>query len=106
MDELSKHLFDTSVAMSRMQAHGFAGFRPENGSPLETVHAVFLGDRLLGLYRKEEAAIVTAHRIRISDVYAGLTWQKTTHAHSGRQVWTCEVRGETITLTIEPRRVE
>lgn len=85
-----------------------ANARAEFGAPapLATVHALFLGDRLLGLYRTEEKVVVEAHRIRQGDVYAGLTWQKTTHAHSGRQVWTCDIHGETISLVIEPRRVE
>lgn len=98
--DVSAHVFDLATRMNRTLA---AQVTP---SALQTVHAVFLGDRLLGLYRREEGAIVTAHRIRVSDVYAGLTWQKTTHAHAGRQVWTCEVRGETLTLTIEPRKVD
>ena len=97
--DLAKDVFDLATRMNRTVAEQVA-------PRLDTVHAVFLGDRLLGLYRKEEAAIVTAHRIRVSDVYAGLTWQKVTGPYTGRQVWTCEVRGETITLTIEPRRIE
>ena len=101
MDDLSRHMFDTGVAMNRVAAQALA---PR--AALQTVHALFLGDRLLGLYRIEEKAVVEAHRIRQGDIYAGLTWQKTTHAHSGRQVWTCDVHGETISLVIEPRRVE
>lgn len=102
MDDLARHIFDTAGAMNRVAARS-VGSAP---APLEMVHAVFLGERLLGLYRKEERAIVVAHQMRLSQVYVGQTWQKTTHAHSGRQVWTCDVHGETITLTIEPRRVE
>ena len=85
-----------------------ANARIEFGAPalLDTIFVVSLGDRAIGHYRKEEKAVVTAHQIRMSDVYAGLTWQKTTHAHSGRQVWTCDVHGATITLQIEPRKVE
>ena len=96
--DLAANVFDLATRMNRTVA---AQVAPQ----LTTVHAVFLGDRLLGLYRKEEAAVVTAHRIRQSDVYAGLTWQKVS-AYLGRQVWTCEAHGETITLTLEPRRVE
>jgi hypothetical protein len=107
MDDLARHLLGTGVAMSRMAAASASStVAGEAGWLLNTVHAVFLGERLLGLYRKEERAIVIAHQMRQADVYAGLTWQKTTHAHSGRQVWTCDVHGETITMTIESRRVE
>ncbi len=98
--DLAANVFDLATRMNRTVAAQVAP------SPLATVHAVFLGDRLLGLYRKEEAAIVTAHRIRVSDVYAGLTWEKQTHAYSGKQVWTCDVHGDCITLTVEPRRIE
>ena len=99
--DLAKNVFDLATRMNRTVA---AQVAPQTDPT--TVHAVFLGDRLLGLYRKEEKAIVVAHQIRLSDIYAGLTWQKVTHAHSGKQVWTCDVHGETITLTIEPRKVD
>ena len=99
--DLAKNVFDLATRMNRTVA---AQVAPQTDPT--TVHAVFLGDRLLGLYRKEEAAIVTGHRIRQSDVYRDLTWQKVSGPYTGRQVWTCEVRGETITIVIEPRRIE
>lgn len=102
MDNLSRRIFDMGVEMNRV---GTAIVAPR-AQPLPTVHAVFLADRLLGLYRSEEKAVVEAHRIRQGDIYAGLTWQKTSHAHSGRQVWTCDVHGEKLSLVVEPRRVE
>jgi len=109
--DLAKHIFDMGTRMNRTRAEeirdsGFSGFRPEHGESLTTVHGVFLGDRLLGLYRTEEKAVVTAHRIRVSDVYAGLTWQRVVPYTGDRQVWTCEVHGETVTLAIERRSVE
>ena len=97
--DLAANVFDLATRMNRTVA---AQVAPQ----LTTVHAVFLGDRLLGLYRKEEAAVVTAHRIRVSDVYAGLTWQKVNGPYTGKQTWTCEAHGETITLRIEPRKIE
>ncbi len=97
--DLAANVFDLATRMNRTVA---AQVAPQ----ITTVHAVFLGDRLLGLYRKEEAAIVTAHRIRQSDVYRDLTWQKVSGPYTGKQVWTCEAHGETITLVIEPRSVE
>lgn len=101
--DLAKHLFDTATMMNRVAA-GSVGPRPVGS--LDTVYMLSLNDRVLGHYRKEERAVVEAHRIRVGDVYAGLTWQKVTHAHSGRQVWTCDVHGETVTLVVEPRRIE
>ena len=110
MDKFAQRLFDDATRMNRVYASNLREARPTvqvaTFSQLAEVHAVFLGDRLLGLYRKEEAAIVTGHRIRQSDVYRDLTWQKVSGPYTGKQVWTCEAHGETITLLIEPRSVE